>query len=112
MAMNVRFSAPARNDIIDILEWSAAKFGEAARTRYEGLLDLAIRKISEEPTGHGAHERAEISSDLWVLHLRAVEGGAVRDPRHIVFYRFDTTTVRIVRVLHEARELSAALLGQ
>lgn len=112
MPVLVRFTAPARADILDILEWSANKFGEPARARYETLIDLAVQQIAAAPDAVPARERIEISDGIWAIHLRGVAGGEVQDPRHIVFYRFDDTALRIVRVLHESRELADVLEGR
>lgn len=109
MTLIVAFAAPARADIVDILDWSATRFGADARGRYEHLIDLAVRQIAKEPSAVPSRERTEISAGLWAVHLRAVAGREVGDPRHIVFYRFDSTTIRIVRVLRESRDLAAAL---
>jgi len=109
MSLVVRFVAPALVDIIDILQWSEAKFGAAARGRYEALIGLAAQQIAADPTAVPAHERPEISPGLWSLHLRSVAGGEVDDPPHLVFYRFDVTHLRVVRVLHEARDLTTEL---
>ena len=111
MPLFVRFTTPARADILDILEWSADKFGDAARTRYEALIDLAVTQIAATPDAVPARKREEIGAGLWAIHLRSIERGEVGEPRHIVFYRFDDTAVLIVRVLHESRELASALRG-
>ncbi len=105
----MRFAAPARADIVELLTWSEARFGVVARNHYVELVEFATRQIADEPVGAGRHERADIDAGLWSFHLRSVVGRRVRTPRHILFYRFDESVLKVIRVLHESRDLNTEL---
>ena len=40
---HLRLTIPARQDVADLLDWSAEHFRAAGRLRYEALLDVAFR---------------------------------------------------------------------
>ncbi|WP_176593401.1 type II toxin-antitoxin system RelE/ParE family toxin [Sphingobium sp. EM0848] len=107
-----RLSASAQADIIDILEWTQARFGDAARERYEVLLATAIRGIAAEPDRPGAVDRPELGKDARTWHLRLsrerarTDVGTVRRPRHFILFRATNPDVlEIGRVLYDAMEL-------
>lgn len=109
----LRLSAAAEADIADILEWSQARFGEAAKARYGRLLAAALRALAEDPAIAGSLARPELGAGLRSLHLRAFRrrgGERVGRPRHLVIYAApEPGLVEIVRVLHEAMELRRRL---
>ena len=105
-----RVAVAARVDIADVLRYSEAKFGPAARRRYTLLINAAFQSIAEQPERIGSYARDEIAPGLRSLHLRYCRGHSAQDqigrPRHIVFYRIRADRViEIVRLLHEAMEL-------
>jgi toxin ParE1/3/4 len=108
----IRLTSAARADIVDILEYSEAQFGLAARQRYEHLVATALRDIAEEPKRPGSAPRPELGGDIRSWHLRlsrerANAGhGVVRRPRHMILYTvIDEASVGVLRVLHDAMEL-------
>ena len=100
---------------MDILTWSHEQFGESARKRYRALLAAAFRDVAAEPAGIGSTPRPELGTGLFVWHLRLSRQhvppavGVVHRPRHFVVYRRTDSVVEIVRVLHDAMELSRHL---
>jgi toxin ParE1/3/4 len=111
-----RLSQAAQSDIVDILTWTHANFGEAARQRYEALLIAAIRDLAENPARPGSQARPELGENARCWHLRSsrdrarTDQGIVRRPRHFVIYRVsDATTITIGRILHDAMELERHL---
>ena len=107
-----RLSASAQADIIDILEWTQARFGDAARERYEVLIATAIRDIAAEPDRPGSDDRPELGKDARTWHLRLsrerarTDVGAVRRPRHFILFRATNSDVlEIGRILYDAMEL-------
>lgn len=107
-----RLSAQARSDVTDILAWSQEQFGESARKRYQSLLSAAFRDVAAAPQGIDTTPRPELGVGILVWHLRLSrdhvppEIGTVHRPRHFVVYRQVGAVVEIVRVLHDAMELS------
>jgi len=110
-----RLSAAAQADLIDILAWTHAHFGEAARKRYEVLVIAALRDIAAQPDRVGSIERPELGAGIRSWHLRLsrerarTETGIVRRPRHFLIYRAENDLVVIGRVLHDAMELARHL---
>lgn len=108
-------SAAPQSDILDILAWSQAQFGDAARTRYEVLIVAALRDITAQPDRPGSIECPELGavSRSWHLCLsreRAhTKTGMVRHARHFLVYRVEPDLFVIGRALHEAMELTRHL---
>jgi toxin ParE1/3/4 len=109
----IRISLDARTDIIDILNYTERRFGASGRRRYQGLLQAALKSLSNEPERIGSTSRDEIAPGLRSLHLFFCRGeastGRVIKPRHVVIYRYSEQAVEIVRILHEAMELERHL---
>ncbi|MES2443711.1 MAG: type II toxin-antitoxin system RelE/ParE family toxin [Pseudomonadota bacterium] len=111
--MNSRFrlATAAKKDIRDILDWSAVRFGESARTRYAALILAGVGDVAADPHRPGSVSRPELGDGARVWHLRhsrispdALEGN-VRRPRHFILYRQEGDRVLIGRVLHESMDL-------
>ena len=115
MTLRLRVSARAEADIVDILSWSQAQFGEAARRRYETLIATALLDISVEIERPGSTPRPELGDGVRSWHLmlsrdRATDAdGRVQRPRHFLLYRVDGDRVVVGRVLHDAMELDRHL---
>ena len=108
----LRLSAAARADIVALLAWSAERFGDRARDRYETLLATALADLANDPMRLGSAARPELGDSIRSYHLRhsrarAAGGeGPVGRPRHLVLYRLDGAgIVEVGRVLHDAMEL-------
>lgn len=106
-----RISNAARADIVHILRLSQAQFGDQARQRYQALILAALRAIADTPYRIGSYERDELAPGLRSYHLihsrqqAKQPHGAVKSPRHIVFYRVASADViEVVRLLHDAME--------
>ncbi|KTT49729.1 hypothetical protein SB11R_10395 [Pseudomonas oryzihabitans] len=108
--MKYRISAEARQDLADILVYSAQQFGPAARKRYQSLLVSSFSLIAAEPYSPITRARDELHEGLRSLHLAHTQRGIPADqrvgqPRHVVFYRIAAEDViEIVRLLHEVME--------
>jgi toxin ParE1/3/4 len=111
--LRYRLSAFAQADVIEILAWTQAQFGEAARLRYEALLVAALRDIATQPDRPGSIERPELGAGVRSWQLRLSRGrtdeGAVRRPRHFLIYRSEPDLLVVGRVLHDAMELARHL---
>ena len=112
----LRLSAFAVIDIEDILLRSELSYGEAARQRYEALLEAALRDVAGDPDRPGVRQREELAPGARTYHLfysrqrGRTDLGIVRRPRHVLLFRLkDPETVEIGRVLHDAMEPAAHL---
>lgn len=103
--MRIRISGPASADLADVLTTSAARWGEAGRERYAGLLASALRTIARSPQGPNTRDRHELGSGVRSFHIRHTRGTrGVKAPVHVVYYRVGTAIIEIIRVLHDRME--------
>jgi toxin ParE1/3/4 len=101
-----RLSRLAQSDLTHILATSVSQWGSEGRRRYSALLNIAMRKVANNPEALTSRERTDLARGLRSFHLRhahADEPSAkVRRPVHILYYRaVRPGVVEIVRVLHE-----------
>ena len=112
---DLRLTEAAETDIVEILAWSQAEFGAAARRRYERLIAVALSDIAIDPHRPGSLQRPELGEGVRSWHLRGSrerargDGQIVQRPRHFVIYRPAETVIVIGRVLHDAMELERHL---
>lgn len=107
----IKLSQRARQDLDDILAWTIREFGEDAVLRYELLIAQAIKDLVSDPLRPGSRTLDETRVDgLRRYHLSSSRDRTptprVSRPRHFILYRVDGDTFAIVRVLHDARDLS------
>ena len=94
----------------EALQYSAFRFGTAAMGRYADLIARTLADIRTSPLGTGSQARSDLGEGIRARHLKASDNGSeVNDPRHIAFYRVDGNYVLVLRVLHEARDLTSHL---
>jgi toxin ParE1/3/4 len=110
---DLRIAREAASEIEQLLTHSAATFGPAARRRYEQLIAVALNEIRRDPMLPGSAARDDLRAGLRAFHLsharaKARRGGrTVLRPRHFIIYRVpDEKAVDIIRVLHDAMDLS------
>jgi toxin ParE1/3/4 len=82
------FSPEAEDDVRGILAYSLTEWGEAQRDVYAAALDAAFQRLIDFP--EIGRSRPEFFPGCRTLPVE----------RHIIYYRLDETTIRIVRVLH------------
>ncbi|QUD90593.1 type II toxin-antitoxin system RelE/ParE family toxin [Phenylobacterium montanum] len=105
----------AQADLAAILDISAASFGAQARRRYETIIEIALGDLLADPTCLGSLERPELGPKVRTYHLRYCRGRGksraclVGHPRHLLVYEFDDDRVLVLRVLHDAMELTRHL---
>ena len=112
LRLEITFLAEA--DLAEIFNTSAEDFGPSARRRYEDLVGAAFADLLADPARLGSRDRADLRPNLRTYHLRysrARSGakGRVAKPRHLIAYKFDDTRVLVLRVLHDAMDLSRHL---
>lgn len=106
---NLLLSAPARQDISHVLQWTQHAFGAAGRTRYEALISAALIDLRADPTRAGVRPREDIGASVYTYHLvssrKRISGGQrVAQPRHLFIFRVSATTIEIARLLHDAMD--------
>ncbi|HIW90788.1 MAG TPA: type II toxin-antitoxin system RelE/ParE family toxin [Candidatus Corynebacterium avicola] len=50
----------AKEDLRDLLEWSADRFGTDAMERYKSLIATALNDVAEDPDQPGRRKRPEL----------------------------------------------------
>lgn len=112
--MNVRLARAAAADIELLLNRSQVEFGSDARERYVRLVSTALGLLGRRAAGIAP--RADLVPDLYTFHLALARrkarllGPTVSRPRHFLVWRFaNEDTVEVVRVLHDAMDLSRHL---
>lgn len=90
-------------------------FGEPSALRYERLIKRALRDITSAADPIGA-KPLDTDPALRLHHLRnsraRMAGAAVGEPRHVLVYRrVGPDLVIVLRLLHDAMDMPARLVG-
>lgn len=104
--MRLLLTAAARRDITNALQRSERRWGPAQRAKYRALIEHALTELLEYPQHPLSRERNEIRPGIRTLHI-ARRG---RPASHFVVYRATPQgDIQVIRLLHEAMDLSHAL---
>ena len=104
----VRLSTAAEADIADILDYTLESFGEAQTDLYGSLLAESLDALRNGPGIVGSRSREDILPGLYSLHI----GRLGQKARHLIFFRKDDgEIIEVLRVLHDAMELTRHLPG-
>jgi toxin ParE1/3/4 len=100
--------------LANILATSAERWGHEGRQRYAAVLADAMRQVAAEPGRPLTRTRPDLRSGIRSFHVRyarrSAEGGNVRRPVHVLYYRVaEEGVIEIIRVLHERMEPSRHL---
>jgi toxin ParE1/3/4 len=102
----IRLANRAEKDYFEIVQWTADSFGPQRAAVYAETLSLAIGDLANGPDVLGAKRRDEIGNGILTLHV-ARHG---RRGRHFVVFRIsDTTTIDVLRLLHDSMDLARHL---
>lgn len=101
--MRVIRSPQASRDIIEVLAHTKERWGTVQAREYRQLLKEAIEVIARNPDR--GRLRGDIRPGIRAFHI-AQRG---RPARHVLFYRLGSTTVEIVRFLHEMMDFGRHL---
>lgn len=93
----VEFSNAAEADLVEIDEYSLARYGEDTCEIYMHGFDEAFARLRDYPLA--APIRPELGKGIHCLIHR----------RHRILYRATASKVLIVRILHHARDAKTAL---
>jgi toxin ParE1/3/4 len=103
---HIRLGGAAELDFANIVKWTAENFGAQQSRVYQGTLVQAIGELAEGPDVAGSKARDEIMPGLRTVHV-ARHG---RRGSHFLMYRVvPSTTVEIVRILHDRMDLQRHL---
>ncbi|MGQ0532144.1 MAG: type II toxin-antitoxin system RelE/ParE family toxin [Caulobacteraceae bacterium] len=97
----------ARADIKSIRAHSRRAFGVGAQHKYGALMKRAFEMLCADPQRTGVQQREDLPG-LNFFHLRHAHMRATppKQPRHIIVFTCDDTTLTIVRVLHDSMDIS------
>ncbi|MBX3071033.1 MAG: type II toxin-antitoxin system RelE/ParE family toxin [Thermomicrobiales bacterium] len=87
----LRFSSDAVNDLEELLSYTLDTWGEGQQVAYSEKLNAGMELLARFP-GRGTR-RDEVSPGLFSLPIE----------QHIVYFRFDDSVLRIIRILHKAQ---------
>ncbi len=110
----LKLSAPAQDDIIQILAWTHEAFGDVGRARYENLIATALIDLRNDPGRAGVRQRDDIGTGICTYHLassrkRVTTARQVAKPRHFVLFRVSRNVIEVARLLHDAMDFSLHL---
>ena len=92
-------SDAAATDIVEQANWYSTQSGKALAERWERSVTSAMMRVLNRPDAGTPCEFK--SSELRSLRRTAVPGF----PKHLLFYRFVSGEVLVLRVVHGARDL-------
>jgi len=99
----LRLTDVAVSDIQDQADWYEQRSGHVLTRRWESQITAALIRIEKNPRS-GA--KCGFSADeLQGIRRMPIAGF----PRHLIFYRAEEEEIRILRVVHGARDLESVL---
>ena len=107
----MKVSAPAQDDLIQILTWTQQAFGDMGRVRYENLISTALVDLRKDPGCAGVRQRPDIGKGVCTYHLvssrtRVSSSEQVAKPRHFVLFRVSRQVFEVARLLHDAMDFT------
>jgi plasmid stabilization system protein ParE len=99
----LRLTDAAVSDIQEQASWYEHRSGHALARRWENEVTAALIRIEKNPRS-GA--KCSFSADELQGTRRMPIAGF---PRHLIFYRAEEEEIRILRVVHGARDLESLL---
>jgi toxin ParE1/3/4 len=99
--LRLEISEAAANDILEQADWYAIRADEQLAVRWERAVTATVLHVLDYP--HAAPIATFKNPKLSEIRRIPVEDF----PRHQVFYRVTETAIKIVRVLHGARDLES-----
>lgn len=103
--------APARADIKRIRAYSRQVFGDGAQHKYGALMQRAFGLLCADPQRANAVRREDLPRAPYTFHIRhaRTRGATPKEPRHILVFTFDDTTLTVLRVLHDSMDVAQQL---
>jgi len=98
----VRLASKAEQDFFEIVQWTAANFGQQQAAVYAETLSLSLSVLADGPEVSGAKHRDDIGDGILTLHV-ARQG---RKGRHFVVFRVSgARTIDVLRLLHDSMDM-------
>jgi toxin ParE1/3/4 len=108
----VRLTKTAESDYQRIIVWTLRKFGDLQARIYADTPSAALVALTAGPTTVGAKERSEIGKGVFTLHV--ARGG--HKGRHFVLFRIgpdkNQRHIEVLRLLHDAMDLTRHISGE
>jgi len=102
-AWRVRLTQQAERDLLNILRWTAERFGTLQAENYAETLMSAIEALSDGPDIPGTKDRDELAPGVRLLHVARYG----RKGRHFVVFRSaEEQIIEVLRLLHDSMELA------
>lgn len=97
-------SPRAKQDIVEVIEYTKERWGKVQARAYGQLIKDALAVIATDPKR--GKPRSAARPDMFAFHIR--QPG--RPARHVLFYRIGATgTVEVVRFLYDAMDVDRYL---
>jgi len=111
---HARFAPRALADYHEIIRYTVECFGPITATRYESLIEQAIKDLRADASRVGVIKHDEIQDGLYLYHLKSSKPksarsvGRIRHPRHLIALRLPSgMEVHVLRLLHDSMDLSS-----
>ncbi len=105
----VRLASAAEDDLDQILQWTAERFGKKQADGYAEILMAAVKTLAAGPTLAGVKSRDDLPKDILTLHTSRSGHKA----RHVILFRAaperSKKIIQVLRILHDAMDLSRHL---
>lgn len=93
--MKVKVSQEAKNDLVDIAEYTQKKWGVRQRQKYIGLIQGQFKHIAQNPLA--CRKRTEYNPQIRISHVG----------QHLVVYLIIDEDILVIRVLHGSADFEA-----
>jgi toxin ParE1/3/4 len=101
----VLLSDAAKQDLRDIVNWTADRFGDDQSRLYAALITETLQDLRSGPNIPGARRYKDIDDRLGTIHISRRR----RKGRHILLFRTHDTerpTITVLRILHDAMDVA------
>jgi len=89
----VRFTEDAERDVWSILQYSLESWGQKQSDRYQQKLEKGFQTLSENPRIGREKENGFLGCRCFQVE------------QHIIFYKIDSNSVTVIRILHERMDV-------
>ncbi len=102
----VVIAASAEADFVQIIEWTAERFGARQANVYADILMAVLEALAEGPTIVGAKPRDDLAKGVWALQAARQRQKA----RHLILFRVKSgegrRAIEVLRILHDSMDLA------